>query len=109
MEETTTLHEIQDIFNIEGFDNNDCTKILDEDADSGVENAWRYSRFHIFLCETRYITTKEEIINVLKKVFPCLILTIILLFFITTFTILNQVLNSYSFNIFGFCQELKKS
>ena len=95
MDNTTTLHEIQDSFNNEGFENNDCKMILDEDADNGGENAWRYSRFYIFLCETRYISTKEEIIYVLKKVFPWLILTIILLFFIITFTFLDQVLYSY--------------
>merc|ERR1712179_493063 len=97
MEQTTTLHEIQDSFNNnEVFENNDLTMIiLDEDADNGGENAWRYSRFYIFLCKTRYITTKEEIIYVLKKVFPWLILTIILLFFIITFTFLDQVLYSY--------------
>ena len=103
MEQTTTLHEIQDSFNNnEVFENNDFTMIiLDEDADNGGENAWRYSRFYIFLCETRYISTKEEIIYVLKKVFPWLILTIILLFFIITFTSLNQVLHSYSFTVGG--------
>ena len=83
MEKTTTLHEIQDGFNNEGFENNDCTVILEEDADNGGENAWgflRYTKCYIFLCETRYISTKEEKINVLKKVLLWLILTIILLF-----------------------------
>ena len=95
MEKTTTFREIQDSFNNEVFENNDCTVILEEDADNGRENAWRYSRFYIFLCETRCISTKEEIINVLKKVLPWLMLPIILLFFIINFTLLDQVLYSF--------------
>ena len=82
----------------ESFESNDrtMTMTLDEDADTGGENSrrFRYSRFYLLFCNNRHLSTKKEIISVLKKTFlPLSILTIIILILFIAF--LNQVLHIF--------------
>ena len=82
----------------EGIENMDNTVMnLEEDADIvGGENdrRFRYTRFYLLFCHTRPISRKEEIVNVLKKVIPWSILSIIILSFIIIF--LKQVNIKYN-------------
>ena len=76
----------------ESFENNDRTMTmnLDEDTDKkGGENArrLRYSRLYLFLCGTRNLSGKEDIMpmSVTKKILPLSILAITILISIFVF------------------------